>query len=113
MPRSAYLSERAVTRWMRGTHPSPGAAHYDDLARRLAATLGDEGRALAFECDVMAGEVALELHEQLLFYVGTLLMQRGHEDVWRTIYSATTEDDTVSAEQFLTDTTAAVRRKER
>jgi hypothetical protein len=117
MPPTAYrskrarlLSERTVTRWIRGPHTSPASRREAALAQRLRAVDGSRGDEYARELEDVCGHHLLEEQTRVLTFVGTLLTRNGQDQLWSTIYRALREDMTDGAEQrFLEDMAAAVR----
>jgi hypothetical protein len=88
----ALLSERTVTRWFQGPHPSPAGQRERALAARLGPTVGAPER-LELE-DIVGGHILDEQHRVLLL-VGTLLCRHGHEALWQQIYQTVKEGPSV------------------
>ena len=88
----ALLSRREVIRCCYGYHATTAGALEHDLYDRLRGTLAPSGQALVNEIDEVVGVQMATEQIRVLLLVGTLLMQQGHAELWRTIYNVASDD---------------------
>jgi hypothetical protein len=90
---------------MRDYQPSRAARHEAAFASRL-------GPDAARELEAVVSEYSLEREEQVLLFVGALLLQHNQAPLWETIYQSVTDDTRPAADrEFVEKGAASIRHR--